>query len=198
MLQRMAQRTNTEQEFKPSAAIRQHYEQLGAQAFYEQHGAGYRNPHEAAIGAVLRAVVPEWRLDLTRVLDLACGSGEATLVLRDLGAGQIDGLDPYTGAAYLARTGQAAEPLSFEQIAEGALAGRSYALIVCSFAMHLLPASRLPALLFRLAELAPRLLILTPHKRPELKRAWGWELAQELVLERVRARLYRRLDNDSD
>jgi SAM-dependent methyltransferase len=178
-------------------AIRHQYEQLGAQAFYEQHGADYRNPHEAAIGAVLRAVIPEWRLDLTRVLDLACGSGEATLVLRDLGAGQIEGTDPYTGAAYLARTGQAAEGFSFEQIAEGAMAGRSYSLIACSFAMHLLPVSRLPALLFQLAELTPHLLILTPHKRPEIKQAWGWKLAREKVLEQVRARLYRRLDNDS-
>ncbi len=174
-------------------AIRPQYEQLGAQAFYEQHGADYRNPHEAAIGAVLRAVMPQWRLKLTRVLDLACGSGEATLVLHALGAGPIDGVDPYTGAAYLARTGQAAAALSFEQIAEGALSGRSYSLVVCSFALHLLPVSRLPALLFRLAELAPHLLILTPHKRPEIKRAWGWELERELVLERVRARLYRRL-----
>lgn len=171
-------------------AIRHHYEELGAQAFYEKYGVAYRNPHEAAIGVVLRAVVPEWDLDLARVLDLACGSGEATLVLRDLGAGQIDGVDPYTGGAYLARTGQAAESLGFEQIAAGALAERRYSLIVCSFAMHLLPASRLPALLFRLAELASQLLILTPHKRPELKRAWGWELTQEGVLERVRARLY--------
>ncbi|MBI1763997.1 MAG: class I SAM-dependent methyltransferase [Acidobacteria bacterium] len=177
-------------------AIRHQYEQLGAQAFYEQHGADYRNPHEAAIGAVLRAVASEWPLDLTRVLDLACGSGEATLILRDLGAGQIDGVDPYTGAAYLARTGQTAEAIGFEQMAEGVLAGRNYSLLVCSFAMHLLPVSRLPALLFRLAELAPHLLILTPHKRPEIKRAWGWELTREMVLERVRARLYQRLDGD--
>jgi SAM-dependent methyltransferase len=173
-------------------AIRHQYEKHGAKAFYQEHGADYRNPHEAALGNVLCVVVPQWQLDLTRVLDLACGSGEATLVLRELGAGQIDGIDPYTGAAYLARTGQAAEALSFEEIAKGALAGRKYSLIVCSFALHLVEASRLPALLFRLAELAPQLLILTPHKRPELKPAWGWVLEQELVLERVRARLYRR------
>lgn len=183
---------------QPNPVIRHQYETLGVAEFYTKYGADYRNPHEAAIGAVLRAVVPDWSLDLTRVLDLACGSGEVTLVLRDLGAGQIEGTDPYTGAAYLARTGQAAEGFGFEQIAEGALAGRSYSLIVCSFAMHLLPVSRLPALLFRLAELAPHLLILTPHKRPELKQAWGWELAQEVVLERVRARFYQRLDNDLD
>lgn len=173
-------------------AIRRQYERLGAQAFYRQHGADYRNPHEAVIDAALRLVVPRWQLDLTRVLDLACGSGEATLALRDLGAARIEGVDPYTGAAYQARTGQAAEALSFEQIAGGALEGREYSLIVCSFALHLLAASRLPALLFRLAEIAPRLLILTPHKRPAIKAAWGWVLEDELVVERVRARVYRK------
>ena len=40
-------------------AIRHRYEQLGAPAFHEQHGAAYRNPHEAAIGAGVRAVVPQ-------------------------------------------------------------------------------------------------------------------------------------------
>lgn len=173
-------------------AIRHQYEKHGAQGFYEQHGADYRNPHEAALGQVLRQVVPEWRLDLTCVLDLACGSGEVTLVLRELGAGQIEGVDPYTGAAYLARTGQAAEAFSFADVAEGALAGRQYSLVVCSFALHLAEVSRLPGLLFRLAEIAPQLLILTPHKRPELKPAWGWQLAEEMVVERVRTRLYQR------
>ena len=171
-------------------AIRPQYEQLGAQAFYEQHGADYRNPHEAAIGAVLRAVVPQWRLELTRVLDLACGSGEATLVLRELGAQHIEGLDPYTQAAYLARTGQMAEGFDFAAIAAGALRGRHYSLIVCSFALHLAEASRLPLLTFELSELAPHLLVLTPHKRPMLKPEWGWRLCEETVIERVRARWY--------
>ncbi len=174
------------------SAIRRQYEKHGAQTFYQQYGAAYRNPHEAAIRGMLRVVVPRWQLDLTRVLDLACGSGEVTLVLRELGAATIDGIDPYTGAAYQARTGQAAEGLSFEQIVEGALSGRTYSLIVCSFALHLLTASRLPALLFRLAEVAPRLLILTPHKRPEIKEAWGWTLEDELMIERVRGRVYRK------
>jgi SAM-dependent methyltransferase len=174
-------------------AIRPQYEKLGAKVFYEQRGAAYRNPHEAAIRNLLQTVVPQWRLDLTRVLDLACGSGEVTLALRELGARRIDGVDPYTGEAYLSRTGQRAASFSFEQIAEGALAGRSYSLIVCSFALHLLAASRLPGLLFRLAEIAPRLLILTPHKRPNVKPAWGWQLTEEFVLGRVRARLYCKL-----
>jgi SAM-dependent methyltransferase len=141
---------------------------------------------------VLRASVERWPLSLTRVLDLACGSGEATLALRALGAQQIDGIDPFTGAAYLARTGQAAEPFDFAAIAAGALSGRAYSLVVCSFAMHLAEASRLPSLAYRMAEIAPQLLILTPHKRPVLKPEWGWQLREEFVRDRVRARLYDR------
>src|SRR5262245_9963803 len=83
-----------------SVAIRHQYEELGVTEFYTEHGAAYRNPHEAAIREVLQVVVPRWQLDLTRVLDLACGSGEVTLALRELGAAAIEGVDPYTGAAY--------------------------------------------------------------------------------------------------
>ena len=125
-----------------------------------------------------------------------CGSGEATLALRELSAKEVDGIDPFTNEAYLARTGRAAEAFSFEQIASGAIAGpsgRRYSLIVCSFAMHLIDESWLPALLAQLGMISDRLLILTPHKRPEFKAAWGWRLEGEFVHERVRVRLYCRL-----
>ena len=171
--------------------IRKAYERHGVRGYYEQHGARYRNPHEPAVARALAAAVQAWQPDLSRVLDLACGSGEATLALRLLGAGHIDGVDPYTGPAYHARTGQPAEPFSFEAIAAGALAGRSYRLIVCSYALHLLQPSRLPQLAYRLSQLAPALLVLTPHKRPDLRPAWGWTLTGELVVERVRLRYYR-------
>ncbi|NOT60139.1 MAG: class I SAM-dependent methyltransferase [Acidobacteria bacterium] len=171
-------------------AIRLQYEKHGARGYYQRHGADYRNPHEDVIGQALRAVVAQWPLDLACVLDLACGSGEATLVLRELGATQIEGVDPYTQAAYRARTGQAAEGFDFAAIAAGALRGRQYSLIVCSFALHLTEASRLPLLAFELSELAPQLLVLTPHKRPLLKPEWGWRLREETVIERVRARWF--------
>ncbi len=174
-----------------AAAIRRQYEKHGVEGYYSQFGAEYRNPHEPVIREVLQEAVRRWQLDLDHVLDLACGSGEVTLALGELGSRKIDGVDPHTGEAYLARTGQQAEAISFEQIAAGALAGRRYDLIVCSFAMHLIDESWLPALLAQLGLIADRLLILTPHKRPEIKAAWGWALEDEFVMERVRARLYR-------
>lgn len=177
-------------------AIRHAYERYGPAEFYRSFGADYRNPHEEAIGNALQEAMARWRPDLSHVLDLACGSGEATLALRPL-AGSIDGLDPYTYEAYLARTGQRAERWSFEQIAAGALEGRRYSLIVCSFALHLLERSRLPLLCRQLSRVAPALLVLTPHKRPEIASSWGWILRDEFVLERVRARLYDRTADEA-
>jgi SAM-dependent methyltransferase len=175
--------------------VRKEYERHGVKDFYEEHGGDYRNPHEAAIRAALHEGLSRWQVGLSRVLDLACGSGEVTLVLRELGCTDTDGIDPYTGEAYLARTGRVAESITFERIAEGALEGRRYSLIVCSFALHLLPASRLPVLSYQLSRIAPALIILTPHKRPQLREAWGWRLEDEIVVKRVRARLYRVVAN---
>jgi SAM-dependent methyltransferase len=172
-------------------SIHKAYEQHGVRGFYQHYGEAYRNPHEAAIHLALHTGLSCWQLDLSRVLDLACGSGEVTLALQALGCTSIEGIDPYTAEAYRARTGKLAEPVTFEQISEGALEGRRYSLIVCSYALHLLPASRLPVLAYQLHRLAPALIILTPHKRPQLREAWGWRLEEEIVVARVRARLYR-------
>jgi SAM-dependent methyltransferase len=170
-------------------AIRAAYEREGPEEFYRRHGADYRNPHESIVRAVLSRAVDAWQPDLSAVLDLACGSGEVALALRERGA-TVEGADPYTGEAYLARTGDEALPLSFEAIAQGALAERRYSLIVCSFALHLEERSRLPVLCYSLSSLAPALIVLTPHKRPHIAPAWGWLLEDEILHERVRARLY--------
>lgn len=179
-------------------AIRNEYDQLGPKAFYEKHGHAYRNPHEKLIRTALRELAATGGLDLSNVLDLAAGSGEVTLAVRELG-GKAAGVDPYTHAAYLERTGQVCEQMTFEQTAAGALAGRNYSLVVCSFAMHLVEVSRLPLLAGALAEVSPALLILTPHKRPILEPGWGWWLEEERTYTtgepdhlRCRARLYGR------
>lgn len=171
-------------------AVRHQYEEHGVEGYYTQFGADYRNPHEPIIREVLQEAIRRWQLDLSRVLDLACGSGEVTLLLQEQGCQQIDGVDPHTGEAYLSRTNQQAEAIGFEQIAAGALARRRYSLIICSFAMHLIDESWLPALLAQLGLISSRLLIITPHKRPEIKAVWGWTLNGEFVIDRVRARVY--------
>jgi len=179
-----------------SSGIRGEYERQGVRQYYLRHGDQYRNPHEHALRAALMECLRSWPLDLSYVLDLACGSGEITLALQQMAppdqqAGlRVDGIDPFTAEAYRRRTGRACEPFTFEQIASGALAGRRYSLIVCSYALHLVAESRLPALLFSLAQLSPALLVFTPHKRPLIPANWGWTQVGEMLVARVRARYY--------
>lgn len=158
--------------------IRHAYEDDGVLGFYARSGATYRNPHEPGVRAAVLAFAP--RLRPGRVLDLACGSGEVTLALREAGvlADDVDGCDPYTGAAYRERTGRDAFPWAFEDL-PSALAGLEYAAVVASFALHLCPRSRLPGVLQALALASPCLLVLSPHKRPVVRDGWGWTLALE-------------------
>ena len=108
---------------KPREGVRDEYAAHpdGADGWYRDHGATYRNPHEDAVGDVLALAVTWWPTAFTgRVLDLACGSGEATLALRAAGinAQDIDACDPYTAEAFQARVGRPIEPWSFADIAD--------------------------------------------------------------------------------
>jgi hypothetical protein len=172
-------------------SVRARYERHGADGYYRDYAQDYVNPHEPEVRQCIEMAVSRWPLDLSRVLDLAAGSGEVTMALRELGAGEIDACDPHLFAQYERRIGRPCERFSFEDIAAGAMAGREYKLIVCSFALHLVEASRLPLVCSQLALIAPALLVLTPHKRPEIREQWGWALAGEFVWARVRARWYR-------
>ena len=181
-----------------STSVRGEYARYGVEEWYGQFGATYRNPHESIVRELIQVSVRDWSLDLSAVLDLAAGSGEATLALRDVGAVNVSAIDPYTGPAYLVRTGKSAEALTFADLAAGALAGRRYSLVVCSFALHLCEPSRLAGLMFALAQVTPALLILTPNKRPQLRAEWGWIMRGERLMNRVRSRIYqRKIDPDT-
>ena len=108
-----------------------------SESFYRQSGAAYRNPHEPELRRVLDVVVAEWKLDLSHVLDLAAGSGEVTIALREMGAAKIEGIDPYTYEAYEARTGLKAGRGTFADIAAGArwpdeITALSFAVLQCT------------------------------------------------------------------
>jgi SAM-dependent methyltransferase len=178
---------------KKPLVIREEYQIRGVAGFYRDSGGEYRNPHEPQIQRSLEIAARDWTLDLSHVLDLAAGSGEVTLALRELGAAKIDGIDPFTFSAYQERTGQDAGRQTFEQIADGALEGRLYSLIACSFALHLIEPSRLPRVAMQLSSIGFQLLVITPHKRPHISIEWGWKLEQEMVVQRVRSRLYKSL-----
>ncbi|KAF8967080.1 hypothetical protein BDZ97DRAFT_564572 [Flammula alnicola] len=144
---------------------------------------------------------------------------------------QLAAADPFTAAAYKDRTSYPSSDLSFEAIAEGSLPSVSVniadgsvrditiadaneeteaqhliEMIICSFALHLIEnPSSLFALLWQLSLKARWLIILAPHKRPEIKDGWGWckwdtdawaecpiaNASGEYLHDRVHCRVYR-------
>ncbi|WVR07630.1 hypothetical protein IAU60_004672 [Kwoniella sp. DSM 27419] len=92
--------------------------------------------------------------------------------------------DPYTAPAYTSRTSRPCHDLSFTDLANGSIppdmpsppSGEPiWDLIICSFALHLVTSpSELFALLYELSGKARWLVIVAPHKKPEIKESWGW------------------------
>lgn len=171
----------------PYEGVRNGYAKLGVDQYYELHNTDYRNPHEKVVKELINIAQGNGIVG-SKVLDLCCGSGEVTMALNNC---EVTGVDPYTSNAYCSRTGKKLIPLSFKDIAKGQLIGE-YDSVICSFALHLCPKSLLPMVLWRLGEVTSTLVIITPHKRPDCDNISGWILVDEILLHRVRMRIYYR------
>jgi hypothetical protein len=155
-------------------AIRNLYAQLGVDAYYQQYGYQYQNPHLEQIAVLLKK--NQARLDYRQVLDFCAGGGEVSLILKNLGFPNSKGSDPYLRELYQKNTGQACYDWSFESAVKQGIVGQ-YSCIVCSFALHLCPSELLYALVVQLFQHSSMLVILTPHKRPALEQYEGVSLA---------------------
>ena len=188
-------------------SMREAYDELGADGYYESHGADYRNPHETvlleALSLGLTAVEDTGLLDASsrplRVLDLACGSGEASIAIQrwaaerpERQAPSLVASDPYTFAAFEQRMGLDCQRWSFEDVAAGVLDDElPFDVCVAAFSLHLIDKSYFNPAMSALARACSLLLVATPHKRPHIAPADGWEeMLPETVHERVRVRFY--------
>lgn len=158
-------------------AIRPLYEKYGADAYYREHAEAYENPHFPEIRTLIEQNLH--RIDVSGgVLDFAAGGGEVTRVLLAAGITNISGCDPYTHALYAKQTGLPCLEYDFKAVIKNGLPGR-YTCIICSFALHLCPPKDLFSLCWQLLEAAPLLLVITPHKRPDLSHLAGIQLCWE-------------------
>ncbi len=177
-----------------SHPIRPLYDEHGAEGYYRTFSEQYENPHLPEIQSLLRRNFGRFDCAGT-VLDFAAGGGEVASTLSELGAPSIAGCDPFTHALFERKTGLTCLQCSFKDVIRTGLPGQ-YSTIISSFALHLCPLKDLFSLTWNLLQAAPLLVLITPHKRPELEKLPGivlaWEDSEETVRgKKVRMKAYR-------
>jgi hypothetical protein len=159
-------------------AIRNEYAEQGVETFYKSHADVYENPHFKYIETLLQK--NKDHIDYHHVLDFCGGGGEVTMALQKMGFEHSIGCDPFTHALFEKNTKKPCFAYSFEDIVKGnytfpqsttlTLTTPSvFSAIICSFAMHLCPHKMLQPLVLQLFSLSKYIIIITPHKRPELE-----------------------------
>jgi 2-polyprenyl-3-methyl-5-hydroxy-6-metoxy-1,4-benzoquinol methylase len=171
-------------------SIRGEYEEHGVEGYYEKYGNEYHNPHADKLQVAMDWVIDNWSLNLNKVLDLAAGSGEITKILQQHGYDNVDGIDPYTCDLYRTETNKECLNMSFDDIRKNGL-GEKYDTIVCSYALHLYDTSKLPTLVWQLSRMCDNLILLSPHKKPEIGEDWGVSLRQENNIGGIRVRWFK-------
>ena len=156
--------------FKMKKAIRTEYAEKGVEAYYRTQANAYENPHFPYIQQLLEQ--NKGRIDYAKILDLACGGGEVALILRGLGFENTVGCDPFTKRLFVKNTGLPCFNYSFEDIVKGRLVAKvegQFSSIISSFGMHLCDEKMLYSLTNQLFMLTKNVVIITPHKRPQLE-----------------------------
>lgn len=158
--------TNSKSDKSQNIAIRNEYASIGVKAFYESKGANYENPHFEQIETLIDKNIQHF--DWSNVLDLSCGSGEVSKILKKHSINTI-ATDPYTKLAFEKNLNSTFFEYSFDDIIKGALDEFHFSTVICSFALHLCPEEKLFPLLTKIMQKNTILGIITPHKRPDLR-----------------------------
>jgi len=175
--------------FESISAIRTEYEDLGVEDFYKKKGKEYKNPHLEDIKKSIKTIVDSGRVNLSKVLDLAAGTGEVTNILNDLGYYDIEATDPYLFKEYEDNTGYKCMKYSFEDIQQGKLKNKKYSVIICSYALHLANKSILHDLFWELSMISDYLVIISPNNNPLVSED-SWELEYEFRNGKNKNRIY--------
>ncbi len=167
-------------------AIRNEYADQGVETFYKTNATAYENPHFSYIESLLQK--NKERIDYTHILDFCSGGGEVTMALQKMGFPNSIGCDPYTHILFENNTKKPCFTYNFEDVVKGNFTfdlpkydtpavpivsgcrSSIFSAIICSFAMHLCPDKMLQPLVLQLFSLSKHIVIITPHKRPELEK----------------------------
>jgi hypothetical protein len=185
------------EQMRPS--MRQNYQNQGVSSYYQTNHSTYRNPHYPTLLPAFQKFMNSTTLshfESLSILDVACGSGEATQCFQQWTSTNnikltYQACDPFTSQAYENVIGQPAHPYSFNDIANGCL-NQQFTMAVCSFAMHLAKESLLHPLLSQLSCHSLYLLVISPHKKPIINdpERYGFVLLERMVIDRIHFRLF--------
>lgn len=148
-------------------SIRAQYEQHGVSGYYSEFSATYENPHQEFVRMLLNRVRDSrWQTGI----DFSCGAGLVTQTWRSI---DFVGVDPFMAERYEAETGRPCLVGSAEDVVNGKIKLPVSDVIVCSYAMDLIPKSYMMALGWLFAEAAENLVVLRPNKKILEHPAWN-------------------------
>jgi SAM-dependent methyltransferase len=159
------------------------YRSVGVQEYYKTVGSEYVNPHKDFVYNCLD------ELNCTSsgtVLDLACGTGDVSKYFNPV---SCVGSDKFLYKEYQTITGNNCYQYSFEDIADFNFdIKENIDLIVCSYAIDLVPSTYLNKLLYSLSTISTRMILIRPnsHIVPEQY----WRVVQKVKHGKSRGVLY--------
>jgi len=178
--------------------LRHAYEKEGSDSYYQHNALAYQNPHEAQVRALV--LQNATKIDYSKSLDLCAGGGEVSKVWEEMGYTDFLASDAYTHKLYKKKIKKPCYPYSFDDFLRGNFEfPHTFTSIVCSFGLHLCPEEWLFTVTENLWVYTNNLVIITPHKRPELEIIGNCVLDYEdFVLtargKKVRLKSYKRKD----
>ena len=151
---------------KNRISVRENYQKLGVEKFYENIGENYENFHLHQVKYLIEKNLSFLNKE-NRILDLCAGTGEASLILFENGFNNICGCDPYLYKIYEINCKKKCFPYSFKNILEGKLT-QNFDVVICSFGLHLCPEKQIKSLLsiFKYYLGIKKIIIISPNKKP--------------------------------
>lgn len=138
----------------------------GVDVYYQNVGDQYQNPHLDTIKKLLQKNL-DYIDKSGQILDLCAGTGQISQILEENEFDDYMGCDPFLYEIYEKVIGKQCLPYNFLDLIQFKLEG-CFSSIICSFGMHLCKEGQLYGLIYALSHLSKQLVIISPHKRPDL------------------------------
>jgi 2-polyprenyl-3-methyl-5-hydroxy-6-metoxy-1,4-benzoquinol methylase len=137
------------------------YRSEGVGKFYENHSQEYANPHALYVEQCLNFCSFQ---SGESILDLGCGDGLITKILKQRGPYYLIGLDKYMAQRYRDETGFICYEASFEEVAmKGLPTDEHFDTVICSYMVDIIPESYRHNFFWNVAAQTNRLMVIRPN-----------------------------------